>query len=38
MTDLQRRYLQVQAKRTARKQKEAERDALYLRRINCEIN
>jgi hypothetical protein len=37
MTQVQQRYIKAQAKRAARKEKEMQRDELYIRRINADI-
>lgn len=37
MTQVQLRYIKAQAKRAARKEKEMQRDELYLRRICADI-
>ena len=37
MTNVQIQYIKAQAKRAARKEKEAQRDELYLRKFNVAI-
>ena len=37
MTQVQLRYIKAQAKRAARKEKEMQRDEVYIRRMNADI-